>query len=219
MSYGGGVNEVGWRAAMEAGLYGADGFFVRGVDGPGGHFRTSVHASPLFAGAVGRLLGRVDAALGHPAVFDLVDVGAGRGELLTALLAGLDASCGQTPENVAPAGYFSAHPVTGVGEGVAAGDEIRKSDAPKPLVERLRIVAVEKAPRPDGLDSRVHWRSELPGPVTGLVLATEWLDNVPLDVAERDDRGMLRRVLVDPRTGDETTGPPVDAADRMWIDR
>src|SRR2546430_2815342 len=60
------------------------GFFVAG-DRPAGHFRTSVHASPLFAAALARLLGTVDEVLGRPATFDVVDVGAGRGELLVAL--------------------------------------------------------------------------------------------------------------------------------------
>ena len=36
----------------------AEGFFVR--EAPAAHFRTSVHASPLFAVAVARLLRRVD---------------------------------------------------------------------------------------------------------------------------------------------------------------
>ncbi|MYT19600.1 hypothetical protein GTW69_04735, partial [Streptomyces sp. SID7760] len=83
---------VGWRTAMEAALYGPDGFYVRpGGPGPAGHFRTSVHASPLYAGAVSRLLRWVDAELGHPAGLDLVDVGAGRAELLTGVLAALPA--------------------------------------------------------------------------------------------------------------------------------
>ncbi|MEU9002519.1 SAM-dependent methyltransferase [Streptomyces sp. NPDC048551] len=82
---------VRWRAAMEAALYGPGGFYVRpGGPGPAGHFRTSVHASPLYAGAVARLLRTVDEALGHPARLDLVDVGAGRGELLTGVLAALE---------------------------------------------------------------------------------------------------------------------------------
>src|SRR5512142_171120 len=78
---------IGWRQAMAAALYGPGGFFVRGGDGPAGHFRTSVHASPLFAGALLRLVGRIDEALGRPARFDVVDVGAGRGELLATVLA------------------------------------------------------------------------------------------------------------------------------------
>ncbi|HET6481373.1 MAG TPA: hypothetical protein VFG35_15255, partial [Actinoplanes sp.] len=77
--------KAGWRAAMENGLYGPGGFFVSDSSGPADHFRTSVHASPLFAGALARLIERVDAALGRPEVLDVVDVGSGRGELLTAL--------------------------------------------------------------------------------------------------------------------------------------
>ncbi|WP_225824915.1 SAM-dependent methyltransferase [Streptomyces naphthomycinicus] len=80
----------GWRAAAEAALYGPEGFYRR-PEGPAGHFRTSVHASPLFARAVARLLCRVDSALGRPAVLDFVDLGAGRGELVTGVLAALPA--------------------------------------------------------------------------------------------------------------------------------
>lgn len=81
----------GWREATERALYGpGDGFYTRpGGPGPAGHFRTSVHASPLYAGAVATLLCRVDAALGRPDELALVDVGAGRGELLTGVLAAL----------------------------------------------------------------------------------------------------------------------------------
>ncbi|GAA3095643.1 SAM-dependent methyltransferase [Streptomyces echinatus] len=80
----------GWRAAAETALYGPGGFYRR-PEGPAGHFRTSVHASPLFARAVAGLLCRVDAALGRPAVLDFVDMGAGRGELVTGVLAALPA--------------------------------------------------------------------------------------------------------------------------------
>ncbi|MCZ7415075.1 MULTISPECIES: SAM-dependent methyltransferase [unclassified Streptomyces] len=78
---------TGWRAAAEHALYGPGGFFLR--EAPSAHFRTSVHASPLYAGAVAELLGRVDEELGRPAELALVDVGAGRGELLTGVLAAL----------------------------------------------------------------------------------------------------------------------------------
>ncbi|WP_346346740.1 SAM-dependent methyltransferase [Streptomyces sp. SID161] len=80
----------GWGAAAGEALYGPGGFYRR-PEGPAGHFRTSVHASPLFARAVARLLCRVDAALGRPAVLDFVDVGAGRGELVSGVLAALPA--------------------------------------------------------------------------------------------------------------------------------
>ncbi|GAA4933159.1 SAM-dependent methyltransferase [Actinoplanes utahensis] len=170
---------VGWRLAMQAGLYGSDGFFVRESTGPSDHFRTSVHASPLFAGALGRLIERVDAALGHPEVFDLVDVGAGRGELITALLTLL----------------------------------------PADLAGRIRPVAVEVASRPPGLHPSVRWRHDVPSEITGLLVATEWLDNVPLDVLETDEDGRLRKVLVDRATGAETLGAPADPADLFWTSR
>ncbi|WP_327368180.1 SAM-dependent methyltransferase [Streptomyces sp. NBC_01217] len=79
----------GWRDAAETALYG-DGGFYRSPEGPAGHFRTSVHASPLFARAVARLLVRTARELGTGSV-DLVDLGAGRGELLTGVLAALAA--------------------------------------------------------------------------------------------------------------------------------
>lgn len=87
-----------WREAMQGALYGTDGFYLRGRAGE--HFRTSVTAGPLFAVAVRRLAGRIDAALGRPDPFDLIDLGTGGGELLAALpdvpsrwrLSGVDAT-------------------------------------------------------------------------------------------------------------------------------
>lgn len=65
-----------WREATERALYGEGGFFRR--NRPGAHFRTSVHASALFAEAV--------LALARVARLDtVVDVGAGGAELLRAL--------------------------------------------------------------------------------------------------------------------------------------
>ncbi|MER7036018.1 hypothetical protein ABT334_34275, partial [Streptomyces albidoflavus] len=79
----------GWREATRTALYGDEGFYRR-PEGPAGHFRTSVHASGLFASAIARLLVRTARELGSGTV-DLVDVGAGRGELLTGVLAALPA--------------------------------------------------------------------------------------------------------------------------------
>ncbi|MFC9248222.1 SAM-dependent methyltransferase [Streptomyces sp. NPDC057136] len=75
----------GWREAAETALYGDEGFYRR-PEGPAGHFRTSVHASALFAAAVARLLAGTARQLDTDEV-SLVDVGAGRGELLTGVLA------------------------------------------------------------------------------------------------------------------------------------
>lgn len=73
-----------------AGAVDERGFYRRG-ERAAAHFRTSVHASPRYAWALARLLCEVDAGLGRPASAELVDVGAGRGELLSQVLAAIDA--------------------------------------------------------------------------------------------------------------------------------
>jgi SAM-dependent MidA family methyltransferase len=160
------VGDLTWREATERALYGPAGFYRR-PEGPGGHFRTSVHASPLFAAAVARLA----AAAGLRRV---VDLGAGRGELLSAL-AGLDGG--------------------------------------------LELLGVEVTGRPEDLPLRIGWARQLPPRLPGtLLLANEWLDNVPCDVVERS-RGRWRLVLVDPRTGGQRSGPDPTPADLDWLDR
>lgn len=64
------------RTAWQAALYGPGGFYR--IEQPADHFRTSTHVSPHFAGAV------LSIAREH-AVATIVDVGAGAGELLTAI--------------------------------------------------------------------------------------------------------------------------------------
>ena len=179
-----GVVVRGWAQAWEDALYGPRGFYVAGpgsVAGPGGHFRTSVHVGPVFHGALARLLAEVDGRLGAPPVLDLVDVGSGRGELLTGVLAAL----------------------------------------PGEVAARVRPVAVEVRSRPAELGERIGWlegtapqvlSDHYPGGVRGLVLAHEWLDDVPCDVVEVDSRGVVRLVLVDD-DGSELSGPDLaDAA-------
>jgi SAM-dependent MidA family methyltransferase len=161
---------------MERGLYGPGGFFTGPGPGPAGHFRTSAHASPVFAGAIASLVSRVDAALDHPDRLDVVDVGGGRGELLTALLPAL----------------------------------------PEKINSRVRAVVVELAPRPAGLPAAIGWTPTLPSDLVGLLLATEWLDNVPVDVVEVDEAGTVRYVLVDD-SGAERLGPPVEPGDAAWL--
>ncbi|MGI5138024.1 MULTISPECIES: SAM-dependent methyltransferase [unclassified Streptomyces] len=167
----------GWRAAAEEALYGADGFYRR-PEGPAGHFRTSVHASPLFAAAVARLLCRVDEALGRPEELAFVDMAAGRGELVTGVLDAL----------------------------------------PREVADRTRACAVEIAERPEGLDSRIEWLGEPPARIEGLLFANEWLDNVPVEVAEAGADGVPRLVLVR-QDGSERLGEPVAGAEAQWLER
>ncbi|GAB3220309.1 SAM-dependent methyltransferase [Glycomyces halotolerans] len=68
-----------WSAAMERALYGPGGFYRREI--PRHHFSTSAQ-TPVFAEAIAHLADAVDARLGRPETFDVVDVGAGNGELL-----------------------------------------------------------------------------------------------------------------------------------------
>lgn len=160
-----------WRVAASSALYGRGGFFHR-PEGPTAHFRTSVSASPRYADAVRRLADEVDELLGRPDPFDVVDVGAGRGELLRTLLDG----------------------------GVPA---------------RWRLTAVELAERPADLPEQVRWVAEVP-PLTGLLVANEWLDNVPVDVVTVTDDGP-RLLLVD-SAGVETPGGPPSPRDLAWLE-
>src|SRR5262249_57175688 len=84
-----GVMGMPWREAMQRALYGPAGFYAGG-EPPSRHFRPSAHVSSAYAGAMLSLLREADAALGRPARLDLVDIGAGRGELLAQLLGLID---------------------------------------------------------------------------------------------------------------------------------
>ena len=160
-----------WRSAAADALYGPAGFFRR-PEGPAGHFRTSVTGSPLFAEAVLRLAHTVDETLGRPEPFDLVDVGAGRGELLRTL--------------------------------VALG-----------VPRRWRLHGVDLAARPPGLPELVAWTGEVPR-LTGLLVANEWLDDVPVDVVEVTGEGP-RLVLVDPAGRESAVGDPTPR-DLAWCE-
>jgi SAM-dependent MidA family methyltransferase len=159
-----------WKQAWDAALYGPSGFFRR--ESPAAHFRTSVHASPLFAQALVRLTR-------ESGLDTVVDIGAGRGELLTQVHA---------------------------------------------LDPGLDLLGVEVAPRPAGLDLAIAWTTALPEAVDGLIVANEWLDNIPCHVAEVDEDGRLRMMHVDPTTGEESWGSAlghsaVPSTLRDWVER
>jgi SAM-dependent MidA family methyltransferase len=160
---------------MRTALYGHGGFFHR-PEGPVAHFRTNAHV-PLFAEAILGVVTAVDDALGNPDRIDVVDVGAGRGELLAA--------------------------VAGLTRGTALG-------------RRLRPIAVELARRPDALTDTVAWTDEIPDGITGVLVANEWLDNIPVDVVTVGEDGP-RRVLVEPATGAESPGGPIGLRDAAWL--
>lgn len=96
----------------------------------------------------------------------------------------------------------------------------------------LALTGVDRRARPDGLPERVGWRCDLwdvaaDGWTTGsaadlfnsidrptLVLAVEWLDDLPCTVAGRAD-GQLREVEVD-NTGAERHGQLLHPAESAW---
>src|SRR3954452_7750633 len=86
---------------MHDALYGPDGFY-RSPGAPARHFRTSVHTSPLWVDAIAELARRVDLALGSPADFTVLDMGAGGGELVGALAATSPARWSLVGVDVAP---------------------------------------------------------------------------------------------------------------------
>ena len=72
-----------------------------------------------------------------------------------------------------------------------------------------------KVLRADGLTVLdIELDDELPERLSGLVIANEWLDNIPCEVVEWDDEGMPRYLLAD-----ATPGPVVKGNDLAWLDR
>lgn len=158
-----------WKQAWDTALYGDRGFFR--TQAPADHFRTSVHTGPEFADAVLTLLESTG-------LDTVVDVGSGRGELLT---------------------------------------DLHRLDP------TLTLLGVEVAARPADLPGAIAWSPVLPTEVDGLVLAHEWLDNIPCHVVEVDDERVARFVHVEAdgteSLGAAVTDPGVPASVREWLDR
>ncbi|MGI3784531.1 MAG: SAM-dependent methyltransferase [Janthinobacterium lividum] len=100
------------------------------------------------------------------------------------------------------------------------------------LLPRVALVGVDRRPRPAGLDPRVRWTEDHwdvdaerwaaggPDGWTGgagapLVVAHEWLDDLPAPVVERG-AGVWHEVEVD-RAGRERRGAEVGPDDRAWL--
>lgn len=78
----------------------------------------------------------------------------------------------------------------------------------------VELIGVEIADRPASLPPSVGWLPTLPDRIDGLLIANEWLDNIPCDVVEVDASGVVREVLVDPTSGEEALGNEADSA---WL--
>ncbi|GAA3095548.1 SAM-dependent methyltransferase [Streptosporangium carneum] len=221
-----------WRAATERALYGENGFYLR--ERPSAHFRTSVGASAVLAGAVLRELIAVDAELnGRYATGPAGTLADER----SALARRGDTRTGERPAPPVPGDVRPGEPLgppvpgdvrpgeplgpldlvdVGAGEGALAAGVL--AAAPPELRSRLRVTCVDLAPRPAELPEEIVWTAAVPEGVRGLVMANEWLDNVPVDVAEQTREGP-RLVMVDPSSGAERLGDRPEEADLAWLDR
>lgn len=214
---------IPWQQAWQQALYGINGFYRR-PEGPAGHFRTACHAgAPILAPALTRLAHQAGCTT-------IVDVGAGRGELLTAL-SQLGSEFLEDTEDLtdSPPDLFTVPapaPLAGPtrGHGPTSGKHPEATGDTVGARTRLRLHGVDVVSRPPGLPERIGWSaglSALPDDVldNALVVAWELLDVIPMPVAEVDISGTVRIVLVDPTTGTERPGPPLTAMESAWCAR
>ena len=104
---------------------------------------------------------------------------------------------------------------------VGAGDGRLLTDLldalPPGVRSRVRATAVDVRARPEPLAEEIRWQDAVPEQITGVLLAHEFLDNVPCEVVQRD-AGAIREVLVD-HDGAESLGAPIGEAARLWLER
>jgi len=176
-----------WDVAWSRALFGPEGFYRR-PEGPGGHFRTACHAAPA------ELAGALVALARSTGCSAVVDVGAGRGELLSALARALEAD--------------------------PAGPDLRLHGADvvdRPADLPPRIGWTRTTPPVTGEPGATAWglTSVLDG---ALVVAWELLDTVPCRIVVPGPDGPTSP-LVDPRTGAQVPGPAPSDEDLQWCRR
>ena len=196
---------VGFDALMEAALYAPEtGFFAAaGRAGRGGDFLTSPEVGPLFGAVVARALDRWWDDLGRPDPFVVVEAGAGRGALAVAVRAA-------APACAAALTYVLVERSPALRAQHA--DHLPLTVPPQALPPVVGDPDDPPASAADG--PRFTSLADLPaGPLTGVVLANELLDNLPLRVLERTAAGPWREVaytLVDDRPPITECLVPVD---------
>jgi SAM-dependent MidA family methyltransferase len=116
------------------------------------------------------------------------------------------------------AALLALRPDTGSIVDIGSGSGALLADLRRLAGDEVRLSGVEIGPRPPDLPAEIGWASALPAAINGLVVANEWLDNVPVDVVEQTAGGP-RCVLVDPSNGEERLGDPPCAEDLAWLDR
>ncbi|MEO6457237.1 MAG: SAM-dependent methyltransferase [Chloroflexia bacterium] len=157
---------------MEWALYHPEyGYYTRGPNiGPRGDFTTSPEASPAFAQMLARHVAEVDALLGNPKTFDIVEFGPGRGTLAYDLL---DDLASHASDLYSRANYY--------------------------LIEiSPALVKEQKALLLPSHEGRVSWLAGLSAKekLCGAVIANEFVDAFPVHVLEARD-GVLCEQYVD----------------------
>ena len=175
---------------MEAALFDPeDGYYTTrpAIGFEEGDFFTSADLGPAFGRALSRMAIDAWTALGRPAAWDLVEVGAGRGTVMRDVLGSLERERPDAARGVRPA-IVEVSPRLREQQSLAlAGRELRWAGTARGLA-----------------------------PIHGIVFANEVLDAFPVHVMVRTDDG-VREVYVGERNGDlvETLGPP-SHADLRW---
>jgi SAM-dependent MidA family methyltransferase len=166
---------------MHEALHGPEGYYTRRprLGGADADFFTSPELHPVFGALLGRLAHRVWDALGQPARFEIVEHGPGTGALCRDLL---DWADHEAPSFASAIRYVL----------------VEQSDALRP-VQRGTVLAAGV-----NLD-RVSWR-DLPSPsqgggaggggLSGLILANELVDALPVHLVTIPDGTLLERYVV-----------------------
>ena len=193
---------------MDETLYGVSGFYVRGGHpaARGGDFATSVELGSLFAQCVAGYLDRVWHELGRPDPFMVVEGGAGRGTLCRQVLQHAG-ECRQVLRYVMVERVDRQR-----AEALAAIADMHNRLPASPAAEPRAGPSDEPLA---GSEQTVLAVSALPaGPLAGVVLANELLDNLPFRLLERSTDGW-QEVHVSPGDFTEVLTPAPDDAAAM----
>lgn len=195
---------------MERALYEPRlGYYRQPADRPtdAGDFLTAPETHPIFGWTLGRRIEAIWAGLGEPAPFKLVEYGAGSGTLALSILDGLQRR-GSTAllealryEPIESNPNRLADLVRRFGEAGLADRLTEPAPVPAPVPTAAPAPASTAVPAPAGVPAAVPAPVPAPTaappavPATGVVLANEFLDALPVDRVVRQD-GRLRELFV-----------------------